>query len=559
MSSSALYLNAMGMVSALGADKESSRATLWADACGGVAPGGGWPADRSLHLGAVLGPLPDLDVLPTSQRSRNNALMLIALSQIRQEVDAALSTCGANRMAVILGTSTSGISESEAAMAQHHASGALPETFDLAQQEIGSPAEALAGLLGVTGPAYVVSTACSSSAKAFASAARLLRAGVCDAAIVGGVDSLCQFTIAGFSALESISVSRCNPMSANRNGINIGEGAALFLVTRKPGPVRLAGWGEASDAHHISAPDPSGKGAVAAMREALQRAQLQAAEVNYLNMHGTATLQNDAMESKAIWELFGDHVPVSSTKPLTGHALGAAGAIEAAICWLSLVDNPTGLLPPHWWDGAVDASLPAISLVKPGQLRGQALDYVMSNSFAFGGSNASLVFGRVASAAQDADSSLNAAGIAPVESLVPHSGSMSLLTRVVQADAQGLQAEVHIHAEDLFCVDGVVGGWVGLEYMAQAIAAWAGWHARQRGESPRIGFLLGCRKYTSQRSAFLPGELLHVRVQVQFQADNGLGQFDCQIEIADELVATGALTVFEPPNANEFLQETNLG
>ena len=391
--SSAPYLNALGLVSALGEGLELTRAALFGaqPQCVLVPPARA--SGRALHQGAVRFPLADLACLPPAQRSRNNALMLTALAQIRPQVDAALARFGTHRVASVLGTSTSGIAESEQAFAYLQTKGVLPPGFDLAQQEIGSPSVALSGLLGLRGPAYTLSTACSSSAKALASAARLLQADLCDAVLVGGVDSLCDFTVAGFAALESVSAERCNPMSAHRNGINIGEAAVLFLMTREPGPVRLEGWGESSDAHHISAPDPSGKGALAAMRGALQRAQLSAADVDYLNMHGTATVQNDAMESRAIFELFGNSVPVSSTKPLTGHTLGAAGALEAALCWLSLTDNPEGLLPPHWWDGAHDPTLPALDLVAPGRTRGTALRHVMSNSFAFGGNNVSLVLG----------------------------------------------------------------------------------------------------------------------------------------------------------------------
>jgi 3-oxoacyl-[acyl-carrier-protein] synthase-1 len=228
-----------------------------------------------------------------------------------------------------------------------------------------------------------------------ASAARLLNMGICDAVVCGGVDSLCAFTVAGFTALESVSEARCNPLSANRNGINIGEGAALFLMTREPAAVSLRGWGESSDAHHMSAPEPSGKGASIAIEKALARAGIEASQIDYINLHGTATPQNDAMESRAVHALFGDAVPVSSTKAFTGHALGAAGAIEAALCWLAMQDeNPEGLLPPHLWDGVGDPALPQLNVVTPGTRLGRPLDWALSNSFAFGGANAVVVFGR---------------------------------------------------------------------------------------------------------------------------------------------------------------------
>ncbi len=393
----AFYLNQLGLVCALGRGPAEVRAALFGPAPSGVAERDGVLPGRTLHLGAVRGELPDLAGLPLRHRSRNNALLLAALAQIRPAVDAALARYGAQRVAVILGSSTSGIGESEAAFKARSASGAFPPGFDVRQQEMGSPALMLAELLGLGGPAYVISTACSSSAKALASAARLLASGVCDAVITGGADSLCGFTVAGFDALESVDAQRCNPFSANRQGINIGEAAALFLMTREPDAaapqetVRLAGWGESSDAHHISAPLASGEGALSAMQQALERAGLPPEAIDYLNLHGTATRQNDAMESRAVHQLFGAELACSSTKPLTGHTLGAAGALEAAIAWLSLRDNPQGLLPPHWWDGCADPELPALNWVRPGQALGRPLRAVLSNSFAFGGSNAALL------------------------------------------------------------------------------------------------------------------------------------------------------------------------
>lgn len=385
------YLNQLGLVCALGRGLAQVRSAAFAEHPSGLSETTAF-SEAALHVGQVCHELVDVSVLPAKQRSRNNALLLTALGQIRPEVDSAIGRFGAHRMAVVLGTSTSGIGESERAIAQLKSLGSLPPEFDLAQQEIGSPAIALSGLLKLNGPAYVISTACSSSAKALASAARLLQLGVCDAVLCGGVDSLCKFTLAGFTALESISAARCNPFSANRSGINIGEGAALFLMTREASSVRLAGWGECSDAHHISAPQPSGAGALRAMQLALTRAQIAADAIDYVNLHGTATLQNDAMEALAANTLFGAHTPMSSTKPLTGHTLGAAGAIEAALCYISLTHNPLGKILPHWWDGVKDQTLAPINFAKPGLQSGQPLNYVLSNSFAFGGSNVSLVF-----------------------------------------------------------------------------------------------------------------------------------------------------------------------
>jgi 3-oxoacyl-[acyl-carrier-protein] synthase-1 len=368
------------------------REGLFGPAPSGVSQSDFFSKDRPLHLGHVTAELPSLDAFAPGFKSRNNGLLLLALEQVRPAIDAAISRFGAHRVGVALGTSTSGVGEAELAIDAMAHERPVPPRYHYAQQELGSPARFLAAALKVSGPTAVVSTACSSSAKALATAARWLEAGLVDAVVTGGADSLCRFTIAGFSALESVSAARCNPLSKNRNGINIGEAATLFLMTREEGPVRLAGWGETSDAHHLSAPEPGGKGAAEAMRLALQRAQLEAREVSYVNLHGTATPQNDAMESKAVAAILGLEVPVSSTKPLTGHTLGAAGALEAAFSFLTLTDD-AGRLPPHWFDGERDAELPRVRLVEPGT-RGARPRAVVSNSFAFGGSNASLALVR---------------------------------------------------------------------------------------------------------------------------------------------------------------------
>jgi 3-oxoacyl-[acyl-carrier-protein] synthase-1 len=388
------YLNACGIICALGDSHAQVKARLYAGQTG-VALTGRWSPGRELPLGGVQAELPSLEHLQPQQRSRNNALVLAALAQIRPAVDAAIARYGADRVGVVLGTSTSGIGETEQAIGRYAEVGSLPEDFHYAMQEMASPAEMLAQQLGLGGPAYAHSSACSSSAKAMASAARLIRMGLCDAVITGGADSLCGFTVAGFASLESVSAAQCNPMSVNRKGINIGEGAALFLMSAEPAAVALLGWGESSDGHHMSAPDPAGGGARLAMAQALQRAGIEAAQIDYINLHGTATPQNDAMESRVVEGLFGLDVPVSSTKPFTGHTLGAAAAIEAALCWLAMQDdNPEGKLPPHLWDGAADPALPALNLAPVGAALGRPLRHVLSSSFAFGGSNAVLVLGR---------------------------------------------------------------------------------------------------------------------------------------------------------------------
>lgn len=393
-----LYLNQLGMICPLGENHaEISRRLFAGDSGVAVTPrySSGRVPGQNLALGCVETVLPDISGLPLGQRSRNNQLALAALAQIRPQVDAAIQQFGADRVAIVLGTSTSGIAQSEAAFRYRLANGEFPADFGYAQQEMASPAATLASVLGVTGPAYVHSSACASSSKAMASAARLIRMGLCDTVLTGGVDSLCTFTVAGFAALESLSAARCNPFSANRNGINIGEGAALFLMSKSEATVSLRGWGESSDGYHISAPDPSGAGARSAMEQALARAGVTPKQIDYINLHGTATVQNDAMEGRAVAAMFADHVALSSTKPFTGHALGAAGAVEAGLCWLAMQDNnPQGKLPPHLWDGVGDPDLPQLNLLPIGASLGQPLRLALSNSFAFGGANASLLLGR---------------------------------------------------------------------------------------------------------------------------------------------------------------------
>jgi 3-oxoacyl-[acyl-carrier-protein] synthase-1 len=387
---SAVYLQDMAWISALG-QGSAARDALIAQPAAGVAPTDKYTPGRVLHLGCVAGELPSLEDQPVIYRSRTNALLAALLPDLRVAANKAIARFGPARVAVVLGVSAAGLQEGLAAARQYSASTDWPAGYDYAQQEMGNAAAYLARALGAQGPAFTISTACSSGAKALASAARLLRSGAVDAVVAGGVDALSSFTIAGFSALESVSAERCNPLSLNRHGINIGEGAGLFLLGLEAGPVRLAGWGESSDAHHMSAPEPGGRGAQAAMRQALARAGVAADAIDYVSLHGTATPQNDAMESIAVAEVLGLQVPVSSTKPLTGHTLAAAGAIEAAACWHALVDNPSGRLPPHWWDGVRDPALPALRVAAPGETLGRPLRHVLSNSFAFGGSNACLV------------------------------------------------------------------------------------------------------------------------------------------------------------------------
>lgn len=301
---------------------------------------------------------------------------------------------GADRVAIIFGTSTSGMLQAEWAYHQRGGEGPLPGSFNYATTlNCYSVAGFVAEVLGITGPSYAISTACSSSAKVFAAAARLMHAGVVDAAVVGGVDSLCLTTLYGFGSLELLSPAPCRPYAVDRNGISIGEGAGfatLEFADRAPQALAsLAGWGESSDAHHMSSPHPEGLGAQMAMRGALDRAGLAPDQVGYINLHGTATKANDAAEGRAVAAIFGTQVPSSSTKAWFGHLLGAAGIAESAVSLLALRND---LAPGTLNTDEKDPACPNWLLTDN---VGARLDYVLTNSFGFGGSNCSLVFGRV--------------------------------------------------------------------------------------------------------------------------------------------------------------------
>lgn len=392
----ALYLPALGIINALGNHKQAVWDGLIRMDQSGIIERDDLLVNGSCQVAAVTMPLTALPIAFKKMDSRNNRLLMAAANEISTEIGALKATFGADRIAVILGTSTSGIAETEAALLQLARNHPMPENYCYQQQEMSSPAEFLASWLGLSNAAFTVSTACSSSAKVFASASNLIRSGVCDAAIVGGVDTLCRLTLNGFNSLESIASNRCLPFSKNRDGITIGEAAALFIVSPEPAAIRLCGVGESSDAHHMSAPDPEGFGAQRSMQAALDAAQLQSQHIDYINLHGTATIKNDQMEALAVNRLFGDSVCCSSTKALTGHTLGAAGATEVGLCWLSLSEhNQQQLLPTHCWDHAVDDQLAAISLVTDATpLAANKAHYLMSNSFAFGGNNVSVIIGR---------------------------------------------------------------------------------------------------------------------------------------------------------------------
>ena len=387
-----LYLNDLGIVCALGENKAEVLSAWLSGQCPKAAPVPWLDLDiPALSLKIEPPPIPQS---LKRYNCRNNRILLAALEQIVSSVRRMIKRYGADRIGVVIGTSTSGIAEGEQAIGVLRSTGQLPSSYHYKQQELGGAAEFLASYLDIQGPAYTISTTCSSSANALASASRLLRLSICDAVLVGGGDALCCTTLEGFAALGALSNTRCNPFSKNRDGTVIGEGAALFLMSREPAPIALLGVGASSDAYHISAPRPDGAGAYMAMQAALHDAGLAPEQVDYINLHGTATRQNDAMESLAVGQLFGNKTPCGSSKPATGHCLGAAGAIEAGLCWLLLSSlNKENLLPPHLWDGEADPELVRLGFVTLENYELNPLQYCLSNSFAFGGNNVSLLIG----------------------------------------------------------------------------------------------------------------------------------------------------------------------
>ncbi len=354
-------------------------------------------ADLRTYVGRVQG-LEAERVALADYDCRNNRLAQLGLQQdgFEEAVARAREQYGHRRIGVFIGTSTSGIRETELAYEQRDAqTGALPATYRYRHtHNLASVAEFVQRYLGLTGPALTVSTACSSSAKVFPVARRFIHAGLCDAAVVGGVDSLCLNTLYGFASLELLSSQPCRPADRERDGISIGEAAGFALLerwqdARGRAPVALLGYGETSDAYHMSSPHPDGAGARLAMTRALACADLAPDAVDYINLHGTATRSNDLIEDRAVREVFGSSVPCSSTKGGTGHALGAAGITEVIIGWLCIRH---GLAPGSLNTRELDPQIGGNVLLSN---RAQPVRCVMSNSFGFGGSNCSIIIGRI--------------------------------------------------------------------------------------------------------------------------------------------------------------------
>jgi 3-oxoacyl-[acyl-carrier-protein] synthase-1 len=390
-----LVISRFSVVNSLGPGSESTLRAL-REKRSGLAPCGFETARIDTYVGTVPA-LDDFRVRPDLQDydCRNNRLAQLCLEQdgFAQEIAAARDRYGAARIGLYLGTSTSGLHTTELAYRRRDPkTGALPADYRYAKtQNAYSLGEFVRRYLGLSGPGFVVSSACSSSAKVLGNAARMIAAGICDAAVVGGVDSLCLMTLYGFHSLGLTSPGPCRPYDVDRDGISIGEGGGFALLERanrvESGAILLLGVGESSDAYHMSTPHPEGLGARIAMQQALDSAGLEPSDIDYVNLHGTATKSNDASEDKAVFEVFGRQTPCSSTKGATGHLLGAAGITEAIVSMLAIEH---GLMPGSANTRSVDPALKSNYLLENRQAK---VTRALTNSFGFGGSNCSLVLG----------------------------------------------------------------------------------------------------------------------------------------------------------------------
>ena len=350
----------------------------------------GADGERTFFVGAI----DDARLVPQRGASDVRVLQILgsALSSIQPIAQKAVARYGAARVGVCIGSCDNGSERSLAGHTAFFGGGAFPGDYNLKMQGADSAATFARRMCGAQGVCLAFSTACSSGASAVIKARELIRAGICDAVVAGGVDIASDTVLLGFDSLEAVSHGLTNPFSKNRDGINLGEGAAVFVLSRDDidgTGVVLAGAGESSDASHMTAPRSDGSGAARAMNAALRDARLLPTHIDYVNLHGTGTRLNDSMEAIAMDAVFGAHaVAASSTKPLTGHTLGAAGSLELAICFCALKSQT---LPLHVWDGVQDDEIPRLNLVQSPRMARRGIRCCMSNSFAFGGCNASVI------------------------------------------------------------------------------------------------------------------------------------------------------------------------
>jgi len=496
-----------------------------------------------------------------------------------------------DEIGIVIGTTNSGIQEFEDSENKHHA-------------ELGNPAEFLKWYLGTKNYAASVSTACTSGTKAFSTAVKLLQNDVCKVVIAGGIDTLAAMPSYGFHALEVLSHEKSNPFSKNRDGISLGEGGALFVLTKDVKMqkcldvksltnvgricksdneiVALLGIGETSDAYHSATPDPDGVQAVRAIQLALDDAGLKAEDIDYINLHGTGTVSNDLMEANAIYKVFGDNVPASSTKPFTGHCLGAAASIEAFICYQILKGERN--LPIHKYDNEYDENLPKINLVNS-NTENKKINTCMSTSFGFGGTNAVVIMGNKTEAGiaksderrsnliQPANNEIatvtlsvsprnNTNNYLSASQCLPHSEPMVLIDKLIDVDMkkQIVKTSVTIHKDKIFFDKDIngVSPLVGIEFMAQTIGCYAFYKAKM--SIPKIGFLLGARLYENSLEKFENGKTYIITAR-EVYGDSELVSFECLIynegEDGDEskYIAKATINAFQPKDVEKYIGE----
>ena len=496
-----------------------------------------------------------------------------------------------DEIGIVIGTTNSGIQEFENSENKHYA-------------ELGNPAEFLKWYLGTKNYAASVSTACTSGAKAFSTAVKLLQNDVCKVVIAGGIDTLAAMPSYGFHALEVLSHEKSNPFSKNRDGISLGEGGALFVLTKDIKMqkcldvksitnvgricksdneiVALLGIGETSDAYHSATPDPEGVQAVRAIQLALDDAGLKAEDIDYINLHGTGTVSNDLMEANAIYKVFGDNVPASSTKPFTGHCLGAAASIEAFICYQILKGERN--LPIHKYDNEYDENLPKINLVNS-NTENKKINTCMSTSFGFGGTNAVVIMGNkteagiarsderhgnliqtanneIATATLSVSSRNNTNNYLSASQCLPHSEPMVLIDKLIDVDMkkQIVKTSVTIHKDKIFFDKDIngVSPLVGIEFMAQTIGCYAFYKAKM--SIPKIGFLLGARLYENSLEKFENGKTYIITAR-EVYGDSELVSFECLIynegEDGDEskYIAKATINAFQPKDVEKYIGE----
>lgn len=397
-----MYLSKPGVLSILGENIAEHIAVLLDSSAPTITMSDAWVTGKRLPIGIIQTNLPQLPAhIPSEYESHNNRLLWHALQQIDDDITHVLNRFGHERVAVVMGTSTGSVEENVPFFQDLFGANKIANAqFNQAHQILSSPADLIAHHYDLNNLCYSISSACTSGARALISAARLLRANICDAVICGGVDSLSLLTVNGFHSLAVLSEDIAKPFSLHRKGINIGEAAAVFVLSKEAlfdENIALLGYGASSDAWHMSTPRPDALGAITSIDNALNQAHLQSQDIAWVNLHGTGTQHNDDMERIAIEKSLGNHILCTSTKPFTGHTLAAAGALEAALVWglISRKINPQGRLPAQYGLQEEDKKISSIAFSSndsqwPAQRR-----IALSNSFAFGGSNTALILGEV--------------------------------------------------------------------------------------------------------------------------------------------------------------------